>query len=136
MNDTPKKPLLYECHTLTYLNGDRQEVVMTFGLLNLLSGMVRDVSAVPFIMLDPDLRHQLMIALLSPRDAQGKITDEYNEYLNPVSLEQAQALLVWVSEHLTDFFLKAVRQYRRILETVEQETPASGSVSTTAGSGD
>jgi hypothetical protein len=135
MKDTPKS-LLSDRHTLTYLNGSSHEVVMTFGLLNLLSGLVRDVSSVPFIMMDPELRHQLMIALLSPRDAQGKIGDEYNEYLNPVSLEEAQALLVWVSEHLTDFFLKAVRQYRRILETVELETTGSSSASMTAGSGD
>lgn len=134
MNDTPEKTLSPR-HSLTYLDGEEQEVVMTFGLLNLLSGMVRDVSSVPFIMLEPELRHQLMIALLSPRDAQGKIVDEYNAYQQPVSLEEAQALLVWVSEHLTDFFLKAVTQYRQILERVDRETPKdSSSASTTAGS--
>ncbi|WMC09507.1 hypothetical protein PU634_10305 [Oceanimonas pelagia] len=136
MTDTPK-PVLADRHTLTFLDGTEKEVVMTFGLLNLVSGLVRDISSVPFIMMDPELRHQLMIALLSPRDAHGKITDEYNEYLEPVSTAEAQALLTWVSEHLTDFFLKAVRQYRTILETVEQENPgALNSASTTAGSVD
>lgn len=131
---TPKK--LNDRHTLTFVDGSEKEILMTFGLLNLTSGMVRDISAVPFIMLDAELRHQLMIAILSPRDAQGNISDEYNEYQNPVTTDEAHALLTWVSEHLTDFFLKAVRQYRTILETVEKENPkASALPSTMNGSG-
>jgi hypothetical protein len=90
---------------------------MSFGLLNELCRGVGNVQAAIQIPADSELRDYTLMAILSPRDAHGEVQDPINLRLLDMSLDDAEAVLTWASEHCCDFFLRTME---RIVKTQEK----------------
>lgn len=83
-----------------------KEVKMTFGLLNILCRQVGDVDVAALMTLDGDLREQIIIQTLSPRDPKGVMLEEISIFEINASTEEFVALLDWIQEHVLSFFVQ------------------------------
>ena len=99
--------------------GDR-EVFMSFGLLHELLAIVKDIPSVTLIAVEPQLRNDVVTAVLAERDENGKITTPFNFMSIKASIAEVQNMIAWVSEHLLDFFLGAIE---RNVRTHEKHQP-------------
>lgn len=88
---------------------EHPSVFMSFGLLNDLVRIVGDVNRIAAIGLDPDLSEEVIFACLAPRDARGRITDGSFEPPN-LPMQDAEAIMDFVSEHLLDFFMRRLQK--------------------------
>lgn len=99
------------------VNGKDQEIFMSFHLLNLLTTLVGRPENVGFITMDGNLREAILIECLVPRNEKGRpTTQEFDLWGLDVSTEEILDLLDWVTEHVTDFFTRAVERQVRHLE--------------------
>jgi hypothetical protein len=91
------------------VNGEDREIFMSFGLLNSVTKIVYDMQMVATMALVPELREDVLKQLLAKRTPSGKVTaaiDDIDEI--DISIDDVVSLLDWTSEHLLDFFLKAL----------------------------
>lgn len=93
-----------------------KNIHMTFGLLNLLCRVVGELDGTALMALDNDMRHKLLVELLSPRDSEGNITAQTNPDTIESSVETVSDLLFWAQEHLFDFFVKAATKSKAAAE--------------------
>lgn len=94
--------------TVSFVNGETRKIFMSFGLLSRLAAYVGDVSQLSEVHQNFDLQQVLFREVLSVRDEQGTITEEYS-IINPnmeMSIESGDVLLEWIGGHLDSFFLK------------------------------
>jgi hypothetical protein len=129
--------------TLDIKIGDSAQTLRwTYGLSQDISRVVPDLESIHEMLKgSPDLRDYVIRRLLT--DKKGFIF-EASELRNPEDLEELSvdhqlAMLKWVAEHLTDFFVKSteiLRQQGVTLEASVQSKPGfADSVSKTASAG-
>jgi hypothetical protein len=94
------------------LDGEKRELFMSFGLLNELCRAIGNLEAAVQIPIDNELRDYTLLAVLSKRDDQGAVADGGAVNLRTLEIEvqDAEDLLAWVSEHVTDFFLRTMER--------------------------
>lgn len=90
------------------INGEPVELLMSWGLLNELVPLVRDLVNVGLIAIDTELRYGVMNCVLAKRDEKGKILEALDMYNLNIKVKDVQAIVMWVQEHLLDFFLGAI----------------------------
>lgn len=101
---TPLDPVFHlELHS-----GQPKKIFMSFGLLSRLAGFVGDDAALPQIFSDIELQNVIVSEILSLRDVDGTIKKRMDPLAEDamMTIEEGHRLMVWVSEHLTDFFAK------------------------------
>lgn len=89
---------------------------MSFGLLNELSALVDDPSRVPAIFVDHSLRNEVLAACLHVRKKSGKIEKPIDVDDVEISIDDVDHTLKWAGDHLTSFFVKALRQVVAVTE--------------------
>ena len=93
---------------------DGKEIKMTYGLQNRLATQINNISTVSLILTDIQVQEAVIVNIFNKYDGKGQVIEEANleeiEF-NPVEIQQ---LLVWVTEHLTNFFLLNLQSMTRI----------------------
>ena len=109
-------------YTLTVnVAGEPKTITMTLGLLNTLSRLCGDPDVALDLAMDTNLREDVLVEVLSPRDEHGQITDPINPMTIDMSIEDSLELYGWVSEHVVDFFMRAqTRAIKTITDRKEQ----------------
>lgn len=89
-----------------------REIVMTFGLLNVLARLVGDINRIGLIDLVSETADEVMFEVLSERDSKGRPVDR-KAVVPDMPAEDANRVFDWVKESLMDFFI------RRLLNTAD-----------------
>jgi hypothetical protein len=90
-------------------SNESYDLFMSFGLLNQLSRFFTDLSELDEIYRNPEVKGAILIECLSERDTRGGITSPFNLMELECTNADVEELLVWVEQHLTDFFVQALR---------------------------
>jgi hypothetical protein len=128
MTDKPSP----KSHIEVLIGDEKRELFMSFGLLNESTRLVGDLNRVAAIGLNPDLSIQILAAVLAPRDAKGRIADDF--VLPEMSPENAEQILDWVKEHVLDFFIRRLRKTLTLVDQNAEQLKAIGSSLTGLGS--
>ena len=84
----------------------KQEIFMSYGLLNRIAKLVGKVESVGLLLVDTNIQAAVLCIVLSTYDAKGKLVEEVDAESIMLTPDEAVSLIVWVSEHLTRAFLK------------------------------
>jgi hypothetical protein len=107
---TPKKPAPNPRIKVT-VNGTSRELFMSFGLLNEICRGVGDMQGAIAIPTNAELRDYALIVVLSERNAEtGEVEKACNLRTLDIPVDEAEELLIWISEHTTDFFLRTMER--------------------------
>ena len=101
-----------------------KEVKMTFGLLNILCRMVGDVDVAALMTIDGDLREQMIIQTLSPRDAKGIIISQVSVFEIEASTDEFVILLDWIQEHVLSFFVQTGTKTAQVVADLQKKVVA------------
>lgn len=101
---------------VTMLDGTKQVLFMSFGQLNVLAQMIGGIEQLPLMYSESSVREVILINCLSKRESDGSIPsiEEFNEIGDNLSVEQAEAILGWVEDHLTGFFIRALKRLTKL----------------------
>lgn len=101
------------------------ELKMTYGLHNRLANLIQNATNVSLVLTDIQVQEAIVVNLFNKYDAKGQVLEEANlEELDFTPVE-IQELLVWVAEHLTNFFLGNLQSMTRIVEVYQNEVESS-----------
>lgn len=101
------------------------ELKMTYGLHNRLANLIQNATNVSLVLTDIQVQEAVVVNLFNKYDAKGQVLQEANlEELDFTPVE-IQELLVWVAEHLTNFFLGNLQSMTRIVEVYQNEVESS-----------
>lgn len=101
------------------------ELKMTYGLHNRLANLIKNATNVSLVLTDIQVQEAVVVNLFNKYDAKGQVLEEANlEELDFTPVE-IQELLVWVAEHLTNFFLGNLQSMTRIVEVYQNEVESS-----------
>ena len=98
------------------IGGEDKTIKMTFGLLNAVCRTVGDIDGAAQISMDPYLRDMVLVELLSPRDATGKITEPVDIFNLDIEPDDVVKLLDWASTQALDFLLKGLERAKALQE--------------------
>lgn len=101
-----------------------RELKMTFGMLNRLARIAGNVETLGMVMIDSDLQQALLSQLFATYDEKGKQTELADIDDINCSMEELLALLAWVLESLTYFFLKNLQNSAKIAQQYKPEEKA------------
>lgn len=111
-----------------------REIFMSFGLLNDLATLTGDPARVAAIPLIADLRMSVLNTVLAPRRKNGKKEAEIDVTELDISIEDAERLLTWASEHVMSFFVRALQKVEKV--SAHHKEALAGLVSSLGGSND
>lgn len=116
-------------------DGQTRELFMSFGLLNVLTGIVGDPDRVVAIPLNRELRETVLREVLTERSKSGKPTGGTPEIDDlEISVADVEKILAWVAEHVLGFFMRALKQVSAVTEKHRPEV--EGLLSSFGGSKD
>ncbi len=87
------------------IGGEDHEVFASYGLMNSLSRIIGDVDQVTNVLLNPEFRDQVLLAVLSPRTKTGKITSKIELDDLELTSELAREILEWAADRFLNFTL-------------------------------
>lgn len=96
------------------INGEDREIFCSFALLNrivfLLGGM-SGIDQINVVLLDPEIREVVLKEILAERSKGGSVTKPVDDIGDiEISLEDVQAVLDWMCEHIMDFTIGALEK--------------------------
>ncbi len=106
------------------INGEPRELVMYYGLLDLICRACGDIEGALMIGLEHDLRQEILQTLLSERDDTGKVTKPFNPMKNHIEPDAVNDLIDWAGAHAFDFLLKAAERARKTGESQKNRLEA------------
>ena len=83
---------------------------MSFALLNSIARHVGDPENIPLIEINADLREIVLKEMLAVRTPTGKVEQSREIDDVEISIEDAEKLLEFASEHVTDFIIRALEK--------------------------
>ena len=92
-----------------FTTSSSQEIFMSYGLLNRIARIVGNVESVGLLLVDVNIQGVVLCIVLSTYDAKGKLVEEVDVESIMMPPDETVSLIVWVTEHLTSFFLKNLR---------------------------
>ena len=98
------------------IGGEDKTIKMSFGLLNAVCRTVGDIDGAAQLLLDSYLRDAVLVELLSPRDATGKITAPIDVDGLDVDPDDVVKLLDWAGAQALDFLLKGLERAKALQE--------------------
>lgn len=116
MDRNPPSPRV----TIT-MDGETRVLFMSYGLLDQLVGIIPDLQRVQDILTDHDMRRRILTETLSTRSPLGDITTAYNPFVHEVPLMDIHLVLDWVTEHVSDFFLRRLVAAMALLQPPKTE---------------
>lgn len=110
--------------TLTVtIGGVERELFMSYGLLTKLSKELETADAVGAVPHDPEMRDNVLKIALTERTRSGKAIKEIKDLDDvEISLEDVEAVLGWVMEHLTGFFVRGLQKTKKVLDDQKELT--------------
>lgn len=97
--------------------GDKsREVTMYFGRLDELAKVVGSFERLPDVDFDAATRQAVMDICLAPRDERGRRIEGETVNLHQLTVEDGEAVLDFVKDHLSDFFLGRLEKHLRSLQ--------------------
>ncbi len=104
------------------IDGEERTLFMSFGLLNEIATLVGDPARVPAIPVDAILREEVLMAAFAKRKKSGKITEAIEDFEDlDVSIEDVEATLDWVVEHVMSFFVRSLRKVVQVTKANEED---------------
>lgn len=95
---------------------------MSFGLLNLVTGIMGSPDQIPNSANDADLRQSLLAEVLAERDENGTVVKPANLFnLKP---EEAMQVIQWASDHAMDFFMRGLESAADLSQKVQPRMEA------------
>lgn len=115
------------------VNGKDREILMSFGLLNEMTRIVQDPSRIGLMAIDPDLREEILYALLATRKPSGKVLEKLAD-IDDIEADylDIEKLLAWAMEHTLAFFVRLLQSATTAAE--KERTQMAGLVSSLTGS--
>lgn len=110
-------------HQKFTVSGELVELFMSFGMLNTLAVPIKSFDNLIEVDSEPDLRSFILHICLDKRDAKGRVTEEFDVF--SISMSEAEAILSWVKEHLTDFFITRLKSKLAIQKLASQTINAN-----------
>lgn len=108
--------------------GDKPiEVTMYFGRLDELAKLVGSFERLPDVDFDAPTRQAVMDICLAPRDERGRRIEGETVNLHQISVEDGEAVLDFVKDHLSDFFLGRLEKHLRSLQANGERLTGVGS---------
>lgn len=104
------------------IGGEDQEFLMSWGLLDELTQMVKDLDQLGEFFSNPEMRTKVLSAVLSLRTKTGKIT-ERRDVLDvdlDDQLEAIDEILSWAAAHVTGFFIRSLSKLSERVERIPQ----------------
>jgi len=120
------EPLIQPLNPNPFFNfSDGLEIKMTYGLQNRLAKLIQNVTNVSLILTDPQIQEAVIVNIFNKYDKKGQVVAEAD--LEEVMYDpiEIQNLLVWVTEHLTNFFLLNLQSMTRIVGVYQKEVESS-----------
>ncbi|MCJ2108627.1 hypothetical protein MKK70_25290 [Methylobacterium sp. E-041] len=93
------------------------DVTMVFGRLNELAELVGSFERLPEVDFHAPTRTAVLDILLSPRDERGRRIESETVNLHDLTIEDAEAVLDFAKDHLTDFFLGRLEKHLASLKS-------------------
>lgn len=90
------------------VGGESRDLFMSFGLLNELIDIIKDIPELAQVAVNGELRIPVLNSVLAERDATGKILTPINPFTLNISSSDVIAICGWVVAHVLDFFLAAL----------------------------
>ena len=119
------------------VNDEEREFFMSMALLNSIAklmGHMTSVDMIPQFMLDFELREQALKALLSERSETGKLIKEVSPDDVKMSVHDTNALLLWATEHVLDFFMDTLTGFGKLSDLVAAKANEVSSIPPSNGS--
>jgi hypothetical protein len=112
MTTTPEKRPAPEPRFKVMINGEERTLFMSFGLLNEICRAIGGLEAAIQIPVDNELRDYSLLAVLSKRDELGAVAEggAVNLRTLDIAVEDVEELLAWITDHVTDFFLRTMER--------------------------
>ena len=102
-----------------------QEIKLTYGLQNRLARLIQNVTTVSLILTDINVQEAVIVNIFNKYDKKGQVIEEANLEEIEFSPIEIQQLLVWVTEHLTNFFLLNLQSMTRIVGEYQKGVESS-----------
>ena len=109
------------------VDGEDREIFMSFGLLNELTKIIGDPARVASVTVDPEMRDDVLNAVLSKRKTSGKIISQADIDDIDIPVEDVEILLDWASEHALSFFIRSLKKVIVMTKKHEDEMKALAS---------
>jgi hypothetical protein len=100
---------------------EKSEVLMSFGLINTLSGLFESPDQLSETFTNPVLRLDILLLCLSTRDKYGKITEEFAIHELEIDADHLLDFFDWVEGHISHFFMQA---WERAIRSTKKRTEA------------
>jgi hypothetical protein len=109
------------------VDGNDQEVFMSFGLLSELAGVVGSPENITALSVIQGMREEVIRLALSDRKKRGQIVED--KPAPELSIEDGEKLLAFISEHVMGFFVRTLQATTEIVKKNQQalESLASSS---------
>lgn len=91
-------------------NGEEREIFMSFALLNRLTFIVQDISNIPMLHLNAQMREAVLEEMLAIRTKSGSVTKEVKVEEAEVSLDHMEILLDFAGDHIMDFTIRVIEK--------------------------
>lgn len=106
-------------------NGEARELFMSFALLNRLTYLVGRMEDLHTVMLNPEMRDAVLLEMYAERTPAGKLQKTYPLDECEVSIPDTMSVLDFVSEHLLDFFMGALKKSQALQQkySIDQVKP-------------
>ncbi len=87
------------------VGGEDREVFASYGLMNALSRIVGDVERAPHILMNADLRDDVLVLVLAERTKSGKIIKKVELDDLDLTTDEARTILEWAVDRYLNFTL-------------------------------
>lgn len=108
-------------------------IKMTYGLLNECSRVIGDIDAIPDLAFSADVRDQLLVELLSPRNAKGRIEEPISIFTLDISPQDVLTLIEFAGSHVADFFISNMTNLAGLMKDPEREAKLKALIPTSDG---
>lgn len=110
------------------MNGAEREIFMSYGLLNVLTTVVDDITNVALIKLDAKMRNAVLVECLAERKPSGKVKTAVKDIDDvEISIEHVELILGWVQVHVLDFLLRSAKDSVDLMDEHKETLEALGS---------
>lgn len=119
MSKTPaaSKPAELDPHLTITVDEVEREFFMSFGLLDALTRTIGDPANIGAVHSEPNLREDVLKALLAERKKSGKVITASNDVDDyDISIADIEKLLDWAVEHVMSFFVRSLQKVVNVTE--------------------
>lgn len=122
-----EKPTVSDKITIN-VDGTDREIFMSFGLLNHLTSIVADPARVAAIPIVPEIRNEVLKAVLAIRKKSGKIETPVADIDDiDISIQDVERILDWIAEHVMSFFVRSLNKVVATTKEHQQDLTALAS---------